>query len=75
MDKGDFGDFTLANLLMASERHLPSRKREEHDSVLAKQGGYFQEKLLFSIGLDMFDAVMHHHHVKQLAFVGFRRII
>ena len=67
MHKRDLGaDTAPADLLMPSERHLPGRKAEEHDSVRLQELLYAREEGRFVLRLDVLDHIVDQDDVKTV---------
>ena len=60
---------TLDYLLMAPERHLPSRETDENNSSLSKELFGMGEELLLLLGRNMFDNIVHQYDIITLCLV------
>ena len=66
VDEGKFRGKTPTNLLMAAERHLPSRKTEENQSVLLQKRSDMLEKLAFVRLFDVLNDIVDEDEVETL---------
>lgn len=66
VDEGKFRGKTPTNLLMTAERHLPSRKTEENQSVLLQKRSNMLEKLAFVRFFDVLNDIVDEDEVETL---------